>query len=160
MANLAFVESLRLIINEEGLLYSNLFPKVFSNLKLNYPKHLGNILKKIKTQALKATNGNNTTALLLEVSDFAKKPNHIGVCCEAAGITVPWLHNSSEPTNVSVSNQMAIELKSYKQSSSMSWHDLANLWPRLFPSCIKEEKGRVLQRFTGMSTSNSYQTIL
>ena len=68
--NLAFLEAVRITIDNSSLFYSVVFPKIFCSLHLKSPRHLGSFLRKIKNQSWKATQTNNSFALLPEVSEI------------------------------------------------------------------------------------------
>ena len=132
------------------------------SLQLKTPHHIGNFLRKIKTLSSKAMAVNDVNCLLAEVSGL--KPctgvQPIGPCCEAAGITVPWLKNSTENLKTCVTNEMAIEIVKYKDRVSMTWQELTNIWPRLFPDHNwTPEKGRVRQRFVELSKKRENKRI-
>ena len=55
--SLAFLETLRSFLNDAGLSYRHVLPKIMDALQLQTPHHIGNFLRKIKTQSSKAMAG-------------------------------------------------------------------------------------------------------
>ena len=146
--NLAFIETTRLAVSSSTASYRDVFPKIFRALHLKEPQHLGNFLRKTMNNAVKALRVNNSAALLSEVTELTSSTQQIGPLCQSAGITIPWLQNSKENAEITITNEMALELAKYKKSSSMTWQDMTLLWPRLFPgSNIPNSNTTVWQRF-------------
>ena len=161
--SLAFLESVKYAVDIARISYSHSLPGVLSALHLKMPHHMGNFLCKIKMQSLKATASNNVELLLKEVPELKPEcvDQQIGPHCQVACITVTWLKNSSESLqDITITNEMVKEIGKYKNVTSVTWQNLPELWPRLFPyHNWAPEKGRVRQRFVELPKTRERKRI-